>query len=72
MAAYAWGVSRIIDALELLPESAINPDRIGVTGCSSVNGAGALYAGAFEPRIKLTTPIESGPGGFTSWRILAE
>lgn len=54
--AWAWGVGRIIDALELTKaQTNIDPARIGVTGCSR-NGKGAMVAGAFEPRIALTLP----------------
>jgi len=67
--AWAWGVSRIIDALELTQaQTNIDPTRIGVTGCSR-NGKGAMVAGAFEPRIALTLPQESGAGGSGCWRI---
>ncbi|PQE08290.1 carbohydrate esterase family 15 protein [Rutstroemia sp. NJR-2017a BVV2] len=66
--AWAWGVDRILDALELVPSAKINPQRVGVTGCSR-NGKGALVAGAFVQRIALTLPQESGSGGDASWRI---
>ncbi len=68
MMAWAWGVSRLIDALETTPDARIDPSRLGVTGCSR-NGKGALIAGAFEDRIALTVPQESGSGGSASWRI---
>lgn len=66
--AWAWGVSRLIDALELAPNSPINASRLGITGCSR-NGKGALVAGAFDERIKLTIPQESGSGGSATWRV---
>jgi hypothetical protein len=66
--AWAWGVSRLIDALEKTPAANIDPTRLGVTGCSR-NGKGALVAGAFDERIKLTIPQESGSGGSASWRV---
>ena len=66
--AWAWGVSRLIDALEKTPGANIDPTRLGVTGCSR-NGKGALAAGAFDERIKLTIPQESGSGGSGSWRV---
>jgi len=50
MMAWSWGVSRIIDALEMTDSAQINTARIGVTGCSR-DGKGALVAGAFEERI---------------------
>ncbi|KIK69580.1 carbohydrate esterase family 15 protein [Collybiopsis luxurians FD-317 M1] len=68
MTAWVWGVSRIIDVLEETPAAQINTQRIGVTGCSR-DGKGALMAGAFEPRIALTIPQESGSGGDAGWRI---
>jgi hypothetical protein len=67
MIRWAWGVSRIIDALEALPEAKIDLSRIAVTGCS-FQGKIALYAGAFDERIALTIPQESGGGGTISWR----
>jgi (4-O-methyl)-D-glucuronate---lignin esterase len=66
--AWAWGVSRLIDALEKTPAANIDPARLGVTGCSR-NGKGALTVGAFDERIKLTIPQESGSGGSGSWRV---
>lgn len=68
LTAWAWGVGRIIDALEITPAANINPQRIGVTGCSR-NGKGAIVAGAFEPRVALTIPQESGSGGAACWRL---
>ncbi|CAL1714917.1 unnamed protein product [Somion occarium] len=68
MTAWVWGVSRIIDALEITPAANINLSKIGVTGCSR-DGKGALMAGAFEERIALTIPQESGSGGDTCWRL---
>ncbi|KAJ7449612.1 putative extracelular cellulose binding protein [Mycena latifolia] len=66
--AWAWAVRRIMDALEQTPAARINTARVGVSGCSR-NGKGALVAGAFEPRLVLTIPQESGSGGTDSWRI---
>lgn len=67
--AWAWGVGRIIDALEQVQkDSPVNAKRLGVTGCSR-NGKGTVVAGAFEPRIALTIPQESGAGGTSCWRI---
>jgi hypothetical protein len=68
MMAWAWGVSRLIDALEMTPAANIDPKRLGVTGCSR-NGKGALIAGAFDERIALTVPQESGSGGSACWRV---
>jgi hypothetical protein len=60
--AWAWGVSRIIDVIQQSGSSVIRPDSIGVTGCSRY-GKGAFIVGAFDQRIALTMPIESGSGG---------
>ncbi|KAK0702506.1 hypothetical protein B0T21DRAFT_431807 [Apiosordaria backusii] len=71
--AWSWAVSRIMDALEELGPTTtkINPDRVGVTGCSR-NGKGAFISGAFDSRIRLTLPQEAGSGGMGCWRIVAE
>lgn len=68
MMAWAWGVSRLIDVIEQTPGARIDPNRIGVTGCSR-DGKGSLVVGAFDERIALTIPQESGSGGAASWRI---
>jgi hypothetical protein len=68
MMAWAWGVSRLIDVIEQTPAAQIDATRLGVTGCSR-NGKGALIVGAFDERIALTIPQESGSGGSASWRI---
>jgi hypothetical protein len=67
--AWAWGVSRIIDGLELVQNVLpIDLKHIAVTGCSYA-GKMALFAGAFDERIALTIAQESGGGGATSWRF---
>jgi len=68
MMAWAWGVSRLIDVLEQTPAANIDLTRLAVSGCSR-NGKGALVAGAFDERIGLTIPQESGSGGAGSWRV---
>jgi len=68
MMAWAWGVSRIIDVLEVTPSLKLDLTKLAVSGCSR-NGKGAMVVGAFEPRIALTIPQESGSGGAGSWRI---
>ncbi|OJI98166.1 hypothetical protein ASPVEDRAFT_79827 [Aspergillus versicolor CBS 583.65] len=69
MTAWAWGVSVLIDALEQSDSTAdIDTTRLAVTGCSR-NGKGALIAGAFDDRIALTIPQESGTGGTGCWRL---
>ncbi len=70
---WAWGVSRIIDVL--VDEKAagrndiIDPTAIGVTGCSRL-GKGAFTIGAFDERIALGIPQESGTGGVSAFRIV--
>ncbi|MEN0039383.1 MAG: dockerin-like protein, partial [Cellvibrio sp.] len=68
MTAWAWGVSRLIDALEKTPGARIDVKHLGVTGCSR-NGKGALIVGALDERIALTIPQESGSGGSAAWRV---
>ncbi|KAG9855025.1 hypothetical protein KCU98_g2043, partial [Aureobasidium melanogenum] len=68
MTAWAWGVSRILDVLETLSDTNIDPKKVTVTGCSR-NGKGALVAGALDSRITLTIPQESGSGGTACWRL---
>ncbi|MBN2195214.1 MAG: hypothetical protein JW751_20520 [Polyangiaceae bacterium] len=67
--AWAWGISRIIDALESTPEAHVDPSRIGVTGCSRYGDA-ALVAGAFDARVAITLPQESEAEGAACWRLL--
>ena len=70
---WAWGLSRLIDGLQLLgPEiTHIDINRIGVTGCSYA-GKMALYCGAFDERIALTIAQEPGGGGAAAWRASHE
>ena len=72
-AAWSWGVSRLIDGMEIATHQSVNPlpidmSHLAVTGCSFA-GKMALYAGAFDERIALTIAQESGGGGATSWRV---
>ncbi len=72
-AAWAWGVSRIIDGLvKVKAAGSFNVDlsHICVTGCSYA-GKMALFSGAFDERVALTIAQESGGGGATSWRYSA-
>lgn len=67
--AWPWGISRIIDGLEIVGEkSRIDLKHIGVTGCSFA-GKMALFAGAFDERIALTIAQEPGGGGVDAWRV---
>lgn len=66
--AWSWGVSRLIDGLELTKEQhGIDLSKIGVQGCS-YGGKMALWAGALDQRIALTIAQESGGGGAPAWR----
>ncbi len=67
LVAWGWGVSRIIDVIAKSDGSILKADAVGVTGCSRF-GKGAFIAGAFDERIALTMPIESGTGGVPIWR----
>jgi hypothetical protein len=72
-AAWSWGVSRLIDGIEIAARQAVNPlpidvGHVAATGCSYA-GKMALFAGAFDERIALTIPQESGGGGAPAWRI---
>lgn len=67
--AWAWGVSRLIDGLELVQSNlSIDLKHLAVTGCSYA-GKMALYSGAFDERIALTIAQESGGGGGAAWRV---
>lgn len=67
---WAWGLSRLIDGLQLLgPEvTRIDTRHIGVTGCSYA-GKMALFCGAFDERVALTIAQEPGGGGAAAWRV---
>jgi hypothetical protein len=75
-AAWSWGVSRLIDGMEIATHQAVNPlpidmTHLAATGCSYA-GKMALFAGAFDERIALTIPQESGGGGAPAWRVTRE
>jgi hypothetical protein len=75
-AAWAWGVSRLIDGIKIATHQAVDPlpidlKHLAVTGCSYA-GKMALFAGAFDERVALTSPQESGGGGATAWRVSQE
>lgn len=67
--AWPWGISRLIDGLEMVADQArIDMKHIAVTGCSFA-GKMALYAGAMDERIALTIAQEPGGGGINAWRV---
>jgi glucuronyl esterase-like protein len=75
-AAWSWGVSRLIDGMEIATHQSVNPlpidmKHLAVTGCSFA-GKMALYAGALDERIALTIAQENGGGGAPSWRVSHE
>ena len=66
---WAWGVSRLIDGLEIVgAASKIDMKHIGITGCSYA-GKMALWSGAMDERIALTIAQEPGGGGAAAWRV---
>jgi hypothetical protein len=58
--AWAWGVHRMIDFLETLPE--IDKSKIACVGHSRL-GKTALVAAAYDDRVALAIPHQSGCGG---------
>ena len=75
-AAWTWGVSRLIDAIQVASQSTSTPlpldtTHSAVTGCSYA-GKMALWSGATDERIALTIAQENGGGGAPSWRISHE
>ena len=70
LAAWAWGISRIIDVIEKNPGT-IDPTKIAVTGCSRF-GKGAFVAGVLDNRMALTIPVESGVGGTPALRLIEQ
>jgi hypothetical protein len=67
LVAWSWGVSRIIDVIEQSAGDILKADAMAVAGCSRF-GKGAFTVGAFDQRIALTIPFESGSGGVPIWR----
>lgn len=68
-AAWPWGVSRLIDALEIVgEESRIDQKHLAISGCSFA-GKMALWSGAMDERIALTIAQEPGGGGAAAWRV---
>jgi len=71
--AWSWGVSRLIDGMQIAKNQLVNPlpidiSHLAVHGCSYA-GKMALFAGAFDERIALTFAQESGGGGAPAWRV---
>lgn len=69
LAVWAWGASKVIDALENGAGEAlgIDPENCIVAGVSRY-GKSAAVAGAFDSRIRVTVPSCSGAGGIAVYR----
>lgn len=67
--AWPWGVSRLIDGLELVAKDLpIDIKHLAVTGCSFA-GKMAQFSGSLDERIALTIAQEAGGGGGAAWRV---
>jgi pimeloyl-ACP methyl ester carboxylesterase len=62
---WGWGASRAIDFLYTLDYT--DKERIALTGLSR-NGKMALWAAAYDERIRAVIPISGGTGGEVPWR----
>lgn len=74
--AWTWGVSRLIDAIQMAAQSTTNTLPLdtahsATSGCSYA-GKMALWSGATDERVALTIAQENGGGGAPSWRISHE
>lgn len=72
-AAWSWGVSRLLDGIQLASHVVgtgnlpLDTTHSAISGCSYA-GKLALWAGALDERIALTIAEESGGGGVPNWR----
>jgi hypothetical protein len=75
-AAWSYGISRVIDGIELVAAQANTPLPLdtrhsATTGCSFA-GKMALMGGALDERVALVISQENGGGGAPSWRVSHE
>jgi len=66
LAIWAWGLMRVVDALEKIP--AIDASKIIATGHSRA-GKVALIAAAYDERIAVAAPTQSGTGSSGSYLL---
>ena len=66
---WAWGYSRVVDALEIL--GCVNTNLIAFTGHSR-GGKTAALAGATDERAKIVNPNATCQGAYSSYRINAD
>ena len=67
--AWAWGVSKVIDALEAGAGKQLGIDpALSLVGGVSRYGKSAAVAGAYDGRIRVTVPSCSGLGGIAVYR----
>ena len=69
LTAWAWGLQRVVDYFHM--DSDIDTSRICITGWSR-RGKAALLAAAFDDRIDLVVPHQSGTGGMALSRMSPE
>ncbi|NND31000.1 MAG: alpha/beta fold hydrolase [Saprospiraceae bacterium] len=66
---WGWAASRTIDYLYTLNE--VNREQIALTGLSR-NGKMALWAAAYDERIKAVVPVSGGTGGENPFRYTTD
>ena len=73
LAAWGWGASKILDALELglAEELKIHKENNLLSGVSRF-GKATLLAGAYDKRLKVVVPACSGAGGAAMYRYKSE
>jgi len=67
--AWAWGASRIIDALEAtVGQHNIDPAKLSSVGCSR-DGKTSAIIGLFDERLAMVAARSPGSGATSAWRI---